>query len=116
MKIHNAIRLMIWFCLCTFSMLVTTGCGKSERVHESWVQPAEKLPYEDSAILSNIKARLAADPNLKNLILNIEVRNGEVSIIGLVDNPSQVDQVIMQTWLVEGVKKVDNQIRTKGSQ
>ncbi|WP_423804208.1 BON domain-containing protein [Nitrosomonas nitrosa] len=51
---------------------------------------------------------------MKDLVLNIDVKNGEITIIGMVDNPTLVDQVVMQAWLVDGVKKVDNQIRTKG--
>ncbi|SDY25626.1 BON domain-containing protein [Nitrosomonas sp. Nm33] len=98
------------------SILAIPGCGNSEKVHESWVVPAEGPQYDDNAISNNIKSRLSANADVKNLALNIEVRNGEVSISGLVDNQAQVDQVIMQVWLVEGVKKVSNQIRAKNSQ
>lgn len=113
MEIRNKIWILIGI---LFSILTIPGCGNSERVHKSWVVPAEGPQYDDNAILNNIKSRLSAHADVKNLALNIEVRNGEVSIDGLVDNQAQVDQVIMQTWLIEGVKKVNNQIRTKDSQ
>lgn len=115
MKMLNKIRILVWLCI-SLSMLSITGCGNSERVHESWAAPAEGPHYEDNAILNNINSRLSANPELKNLVLNIDVKNGEVSIIGMVDNQSQVDQIIMQTWLVDGVKKVNNQIRPRNDQ
>ena len=111
------IRHKLWILIAIFfSILTLSGCGNSERVHESWVVPAEGQQYDDNAILNNIKARLSAHADVKNLALNIDVRNGEVSLNGLVDNQAQADQAVMQTWLVEGVKKVNNQIRTKDSQ
>lgn len=113
MEIRNKLWILIGI---LFSILTIPGCGNSERVHESWVVPAEGPQYDDNAILNNIKSRLSANADVKNLALNIDVRNGEVSINGLADNQAQVDQVIMQTWLVEGVKKVDNQMRTKDGQ
>ncbi len=113
MEIPNKLWILIGI---LFSILTISGCGNSEKVHESWVAPAEKPQYDDNAILNNIKSRLSANADIKNLALNIEVRNGEVSINGQVDNQAKVDEVIMQTWLVEGVKKVNNQIRTKDSQ
>ncbi|WP_304054458.1 BON domain-containing protein [Nitrosomonas communis] len=110
-------RIKLWILMgILFSMLTMTGCGNSERVHESWVTPPEGPHYDDNAILNTINSRLAANSDLKNLVLNIDVKNGEVSIKGLADNQTQIDQVIMQVWLVEGVTKVDNQIRAKDSQ
>lgn len=115
METLSKIRILIWICF-SLSTLTMTGCGNSERVHESWVTPVEGPHYEDDAILANIKSRLSANPDLKNLILDVDVKNGEVSITGLVENQSQVDQVIMQPWLVDGVNKVNNQIRLKDDQ
>ena len=114
MKFQNRARMAICLCVSIFSLIAITSCGDSERVHESWVTPAEGPHYDDNSILNNFKSRLSADPNLKDLVLNIDVKNGEITIIGMVDNPTLVDQVVMQAWLVDGVKKVDNQIRTKG--
>lgn len=107
----------IWLLLgiAAFSIPALTSCGNSERVHESWVVPAEGPQYDDNAIQNTINTRLAANPDLKNLVLNIDVRNGEVFIQGMVDNQAQIDQVSMEAWLVEGVKKVDNQLRPKES-
>ncbi|SDW34624.1 BON domain-containing protein [Nitrosomonas communis] len=110
------IRHKLWMLIAIlFSMVTLSGCGNSERVHESWVVPPEGQQYDDNAILNNIKARLSDHADIKNLPLNIDVKNGEVSLNGLVDNQAQADKVVMQTWLVEGVKKVNNQLRTKDS-
>lgn len=111
------IRRKTWILIAIFfSIAALSGCGNSEKVHESWVKPAEGQQYDDNAILNNIKARLSAHADVKNLALNIDVKNGEVSLNGLVDNQAQAEQVVMQTWLVEGVKKVNNELRTKDSQ
>ncbi|SDY72792.1 BON domain-containing protein [Nitrosomonas sp. Nm58] len=110
MEMRNKLWVLI---AILFSFLAMTGCGNSERVHKSWIVPPEGPRYEDSDILNNLKSRLSANPDLKDLAVNIDVRNGEVSINGLADNQTQIDQISMQTWLVDGVQKVDNQIHLK---
>lgn len=107
-------RNKLWILIAIlFSFLAMTGCGNSERVHKSWIVPPEGPRYEDSDILNNLKSRLSANPDLKDLAVNISVKNGEVSIDGLVDNQAQADQITMQAWLVDGVQRVDNQTHLK---
>jgi len=41
------------------------------------------------------------------------VHSGEIMLSGLANNQSQIDRANTLTWLVEGVKKVDNRMSTK---
>ena len=94
--------------------LSTAGCTKPEdRVHESWVTPPARQVIDDNTLAGIIKSSLLADPDVKNLNVKIEARNGEVMLSGFVDNQAQMDRVIMFAWMAEGIKKVDNKMSVK---
>ena len=96
--------------------LFITGCTKPEdKVHDSWVTPPAGPVIDDTALTANIQSALRADPNVKNLDVKIEARNGEVMLGGLVDNQTQMDRVIMLAWMAEGIKKVDNKMSLKSA-
>lgn len=91
--------------------LPVAGCTKHEdKVHESWVAPPEHAEVDDSTLRNTVKAALAADPEVNHLDIRIEADNGTVMLSGLVENQAQMDRALMLTWMVDGVKKVDNRI------
>jgi hyperosmotically inducible protein len=45
--------------------------------------------------------------------LQVEARAGEIMLSGLVKTQSQIDRANTLTWLVEGVKKVENRMSMK---
>ena len=96
------------------SVLSISACQKfGEGVHETWVEPPEKAAVDDSTLTATVKASPLTDPELRGLDLHVEVRSGEIMLSGLVNNQSQIDRANTLTWLVEGVKKVDNRMSTK---
>jgi hyperosmotically inducible protein len=58
---------------------------------------------------------LKADPDVRHLDVRVEVHNGTVMLSGFADNQAQLDRVNMLTWMVEGVKKVDNKMNVRGA-
>ena len=111
-------KLVIW-ALVLIGALSAAGCGKSgERVHESWVAPPTAEGVDDSTLNSTIKAALLADPDVRHLDVRVEAHNGEVMLSGIADNQTQMDRVNMLTWMVDGIKKVDNKmsLRSGGSE
>ena len=96
------------------SVLSISACQKfGEGTHETWVEPPEKAVVDDNTLTATVRAALLADPELRGLDLRIEARSGEIMLSGLVKNQSQIDRANTLTWLVEGVKKVDNRMSTK---
>jgi hyperosmotically inducible periplasmic protein len=97
--------------LILIAALSVAACGKpEEKVHESWKAPPAKAEVDDSTLVSTIKSALKADPEVRHLDIGVEAQNGTVTLSGPVDNQAQMDRVNMLTWMVEGIKKVDNKM------
>ncbi len=96
------------------SMTVLSGCENyAEKTHESWVAPAATPVYDDSTIFARITYAVQSDPVLQGANIEIKVTNGNVVLSGTVRNEDQITRVNMHSWIVDGVKKVDNQIALK---
>jgi hyperosmotically inducible protein len=94
--------------------LSVTACGKSEeKVHESWVAPPAQEQVDDSTLNSTIKAALLADPEVRHLDVRVEANSGTVMLSGIADNQALLDRVNMLTWMVDGVKKVENKMSVR---
>ena len=110
-------KLVIW-AVVLIGALSVAGCGDSEKVHESWVTPPAAEAVDDNTLTHTIKSALLADPDVRHLEVKIEAHNGEVMLSGIADNQTQIDRVNMLTWMVDGIKKVDNKLslRNGGSE
>ena len=96
------------------SVLSISACQKfGEGTHETWVEPPKKAAVDDNTLITTIRTSLQTDPELRGLDLRVEVHSGEIMLSGLANNQSQIDRANTLTWLVEGVKKVDNRMSTK---
>ena len=94
---------------------VLSGCKeKSERIHESWETAPAGPVYDDTTIFARIKTALTSDPDLRNVDIEVKVKGGDILLEGSVDSQEQFDRAAMHAWIVDGVKKVDNQITLKG--
>jgi hyperosmotically inducible protein len=97
--------------LILIAALSITACGKpEEKVHESWKAPPAKAEVDDNTLVSTIESALKADPEVRHLNIEVEAHNGTVMLNGAVDKQTQMDRVNMLTWMVEGIKKVDNKM------
>ena len=70
---------------------------------------------DDTVVTARVKAALVKDPGVKGFDFKVETRKGEVQLSGFVDSQAQVDQAIVVTRAVEGVKNIDNKVSLKGA-
>jgi hyperosmotically inducible protein len=101
--------------LILIAALSVAACGNEEKVHESWKTQPAKAEVDDSTLVSTIKSALKADPEVRHLDIGVDAKNGTVMLSGVVDNQAQMDRVNMLTWMVEGIKKVDNKMSLRTS-
>lgn len=95
-------------------MLALTGCENyAEKTHPSWVAPTPGAVYDDSTVFARITQAIQSDPDLRGANIEVKVKDGQVTLIGKVQNENQITKINMHTWMVDGVKKVDNQIAIK---
>ena len=92
-------------------VLMLTGCENyAERTHKSWVPPPSAPVYDDSTIFARVTQAIQSDPVLQGASIEIKVNEGHVTLTGVARNEDQITRTNMHTWIVDGVKKVDNQI------
>lgn len=96
------------------SMLALTGCENyAEKTHPSWVAPQPGVVYDDSTVYARVTQAIQTDPDLRGANIEVKVKDGQVTLTGNVLNENQMTKINMHTWMVDGVKKVDNQIAIK---
>jgi hyperosmotically inducible protein len=93
------------------SVLALAGCGNyAEKTHPSWVAPTPGAVYDDSTVFARITQAVQTDPVLRGANIEIKVNDGLVTLTGTVSNEEQMTKMNMHVWMVDGVKKVDNQV------
>lgn len=74
---------------------------------------AADKPVSDDAIYNNVRIKLASDIDVKGGALKVDVKEGKVTLSGVVESQMQKDKATRLTKKVKGVKSVDNQIEVK---
>ncbi|PTN11916.1 BON domain-containing protein [Nitrosomonas aestuarii] len=93
------------------SVFVLTGCENyAERTHESWIEAPKGIDYDDSTIYARIAYAVNTDPDLQGSDVEIKVDDGKVLLTGTVTNNHHITRINMLSWMVDGVKDVDNQV------
>ncbi len=98
------------------AVMTISGCGDSENSNNPRSDAGGGGYFDDTSLSAAIKTKFSTTPELASLGLKVRVENGEVFLSGMAKNQAQMDHAVMQAWLVEGVKKVENEIVLGGSQ
>ena len=75
------------------------------------VSIAADKPVSDDLVYNLVRQKLAGDSVVKGGALNVEVKNGAVTLTGNVQSEKQKDKAERITRKVKGVKSVVNQIK-----
>jgi len=70
----------------------------------------EKGPLTDGMITDNVSIKLATDQIVKGGALQVNVKDGVVTLSGQVEEQRQIDRATVLTKKVKGVKEVINHI------
>jgi hyperosmotically inducible protein len=66
-------------------------------------------------ITTKVKAALIADSEVKALHIDVDTRDGVVSLNGTVPNASSIERAATIAKGIDGVKSVDNRLNVKAS-
>ena len=84
-------------------------------------QPAPAAPGgststgpDDSTVQAAVDKKLSNDPTLSALGITVTVMNGKATLLGVVHNAAEKNQVERAVRSVKGVKSIDNQITVSG--
>jgi osmotically-inducible protein OsmY len=65
----------------------------------------------DDSIYDNVRRKLASDPIVKGGALQVDVKQGTVTLTGTVDEQKQKDRATKLAKKVSGVKSVTNELK-----
>lgn len=68
---------------------------------------------DDAAITAKVKTAFVAEPDLKALQINVDTKNGTVTLSGQVDSEQHKEHAAQVAQGIEGVKAVDNKLTVK---
>jgi hyperosmotically inducible protein len=85
-------------------------CGQTYVRQVPQMSFADK-PMSDDLIYDNVKRRLAEDSDVKGGGLDIDVKQGAVTLRGKLETQRQIDKASKIAKKVNGVKKVVNEIQ-----
>jgi hyperosmotically inducible protein len=69
----------------------------------------------DAAITAKVKSALLADPDVKGLRIDVDTRNGVVTLNGTADQRANVDKATSIARGIDGVKSVQNRLTVKST-
>ena len=103
---------LLIFTLLVITPLILSGCENyAERTHESWVEAPSGVSYDDSTIYARISYAINTDSALQGSNIDIKVDEGKVLLTGTATNQDQITRINMLSWMVDGVKDVDLQVK-----
>lgn len=131
-------RNLYWLALAAAVALALAACGKEgpgEKVGQSIDKSTEQAgraldqakdavvgkaqeagkAVDDAALAARVKAALVAEPGVDSLKIDVESKNGVVSLEGTVAQPEQRAKVEQIALSIDGVKAVNNNLAVSGS-
>lgn len=69
---------------------------------------------DDATIVTKVKSQLAADDDIKALAIDVDAKDGMVTLTGTVPNDAAKDRAADIVKNTEGIKGLDNQLTVKG--
>jgi osmotically-inducible protein OsmY len=67
----------------------------------------------DAVITGKVKTKLLADPDVKGLMIDVDTKNGVVTLNGSADKAGNADKAVSIAQGTEGVKSVENKLTVK---
>ena len=108
-------RVITLFLCLLFATSAFAGQASSTSVGAKPKAKADCTTPDDAKITEDVKAKFAKSTSLKDFTLNVETKQGEVSITGTVKTGLQKGSATRMARAVPCVKKVVNQLAVEGA-
>jgi hypothetical protein len=122
-------RLTLVAAIVAGATLATAGCGdrnptatvgqKIERSADQVAAATDRattqaaVAVDDAAITTKVKTAVLAEPGLKSLQIDVDTKNGVVTLSGMVDNASMKERASQVAQNISGVKSVVDNLAVK---
>ena len=71
---------------------------------------AQRVALTDPSITASVKSKLLADPDVAGLRIDVDTRDGVVTLTGTVSTPLEKDEALRITRETDGVKSVEDRL------
>jgi hyperosmotically inducible protein len=89
--------------------------GAPSRAEQSSDSSLVQKVKADSSLMQRVKAVLASDPSINGARIDVAAKDGTVTLSGEVDSGTSKDHAQQVVAQVDGVKSVDNQLKTRSN-
>ena len=124
-------RMTLLAAIVAGTALMSAGCSdrhpgetagqKLDRTADKVASATERATKEtavvvdDAAITTKVKSAVFAEPGLKTLQINVETKDGVVTLSGTVDNPGLKERAMQIAQHVDGVRSVVDNLAIKST-
>ena len=112
-RLRNSMRNLVLATLIVPLLLVSSGCapvlvagGAAAGYYVGKDERPVKVIMNDSSITAAINAKYVADDKVSALNINVDTRNGVVTLYGSVPSLAVEDQAILLASQAKGVKRI----------
>jgi hyperosmotically inducible protein len=98
--------------ILTLALTVSFGCASARRtgstIKDATVATGQGVADKtaDATVTSAVKMKFAADKTVDALDINVDTKDGDVTLTGKVRSKTEADQAVLLAKSVEGVKSV----------
>jgi hyperosmotically inducible periplasmic protein len=114
-------RLRVYCCAAALSMFALAGCDRTSRP-DNVATPVDKAApattdqqHSDPLITARIQAKYFASPDVKAHRIDVDTRNGLVTLEGTVDSEDQREAAASIARTVDGVTRVENKLLVRAA-
>jgi hyperosmotically inducible periplasmic protein len=108
-------RIPVFLVLLLFATSVLGAQDKAEKAPKAKPEAVDCSSVDDASLTADVKAKLAAAPSLKDVMVNVATNAGVVTLTGMAVKPTQKGTASLVAKRVKCVKKVDNRMTIEGS-
>jgi gas vesicle protein len=76
----------------------------------------EPKDFDDATLADKVRSQVLRDPEMPKGQINVNVQNGVVQLRGEVSRRELIDELVMQTRKVQGVRDVENLLHGPGEE
>jgi osmotically-inducible protein OsmY len=126
-------RMTLLAAIMAGTALLTAGCNKNDTTGQAADRTTNKMAaatdratdkvaaatdkaavaIDDTAITTKVKGAVMAEPGLKTLQIDVDTKNGVVTLTGTVDNPTLKERATQVAQNVDGVRSVVDNLVVK---
>ncbi len=113
---HNRSKLLLIGSLLAFSLAACDRPSEPRTAGDNkGVVDRTQAVASDATITAKVKSKFVADDQLKAHEINVDTKNGVVTLSGSVSDPGSKERAATVAREVEGVTSVDNKLTVRSS-